>query len=795
MSAGLAGEFAEPPGGGGGLRCPQLRCDRRGSEGAYCEVFLEPMVATPWELAVVMGEPGAQREEAVARCLREARRPVVTVGDEERPLRAYGEYGVGGGGTIVAELAGEVERSFEVIGRLLAAGAAVLVVTVYRLPGVRARFSGRAVHTIGYGRPLPVDADGYESQPVGGRPRGEPLPQGEPPEEQPPRGELPGDERPGDRAPWAEPGTGGQYRDIPIGAPPVGRFVNVAVADGAGRQVSGAVPAGLPYLIQVGIGGRRAESILGGSSPAFPERFLSPADDGWWLQAVLSREGGPVAEGALFLPRTGDGFACGCTPGERHVCTEGDRAPWLDLAVLAPRAAGAEQLQLALYFGVAAVQAFEIDVAVGARGPAPSGRVVFTLSRDLAELDRFGGRAVSIRLGDLRAGRHYVVVNGAEGASVGSSIADAQAGEAARSLRAVLFDRQLTDASGRWESRYDADFGKSPGDFEADLRAMAQEGVRAYLAMFPNVGDRDALAAALAGGAGPAVVQVAQAEGSRAVVPWQLVYDLPILDGAPACRSVREFGPGSAAAVVPGRCPYADGHDPALGTLCPFGFWGLAHVLEVPPSGGELTLAERTGADRPPTVVVALNETLAGRDWDGQRAVLDRLGTASVVTTSVAALRGAVAAGADLLYVFCHGRRVTGAGSAAGGLALDFGPGGMLTPEDVSFWASLSPRIRWVRRRPLVVLNGCYTGERLPETLTDFASAFVQSTGAAGVLATEVTMEQRLAAYSMSAFVTAWGAGRGVGEALREVRWQLLAKGNVMGLAYSPYCDADLRLP
>jgi hypothetical protein len=439
------------------------------------------------------------------------------------------------------------------------------------------------------------------------------------------------------------------------------------------------------------------------------------------------------------------------------------------------------------------VQAFELEVPVGGSAP-PTAKAVFTLSRDLRDLNRFGGRAVSIRLGDLPADRHYLVVNDASGVQVGASIADSQAGTSARGLRSVLFDRQLAEGKDGLVFRYDDKLGKSPTDYLADLWAMAREGAKTYLAMFPNVEDQDALAAALAAADGPGVIQVALAEGSRAVVPWQLVYDLPILDDAFVCPSVLEFGPGSAK-PVPDRCPHADKHDQPQGTLCPFGFWGFAHVLEVPPSSTAATLAERTGQARPATVVVGLNETLRGADWDGQRQILDRLGSASVVTTTVAGLRQAILSGADLLYFFCHGARVTGAGTAIGGMALDFGAGGTLTPEDVSFWARLSPRIRWTRRRPLVVLNGCHTGERLPETLTDFASAFVQATGAAGVLATEITMEQRLAAYAMSAFVTAWASGVGVGEALRRMRWQLLALGNVMGLAYSPYCDADLRLP
>ena len=41
----------------------------------------------------------------------------------------------------------------------------------------------------------------------------------------------------------------------------------------------------------------------------------------------------------------------------------------------------------------------------------------------------------------------------------------------------------------------------------------------------------------------------------------------------------------------------------------------------------------------------------------------------------------------------------------------------------------------------------------------------------------------------------ALGSGMSVGQTVRELRWELLVRGNVMGLAYSPYCDADLRIP
>jgi len=90
-------------------------------------------------------------------------------------------------------------------------------------------------------------------------------------------------------------------------------------------------------------------------------------------------------------------------------------------------------------------------------------------------------------------------------------------------------------------------------------------------------------------------------------------------------------------------------------------------------------------------------------------------------------------------------------------------------------------------RKPLVVLNGCHTTDFTSGTLSDFVSAFVNRAGAAGVIGTEVAIEQNLAGFLMEIFLTNLAAGMATGEALRDARWQLVGYGNVMGLGYTPY--------
>lgn len=103
--------------------------------------------------------------------------------------------------------------------------------------------------------------------------------------------------------------------------------------------------------------------------------------------------------------------------------------------------------------------------------------------------------------------------------------------------------------------------------------------------------------------------------------------------------------------------------------------------------------------------------------------------------------------------------------------------------------------MNWDVRRPLVVLNGCHTGEMLPDTPVELVTAFVDGLGAAGVIATEITLDAAFAAPAMELFLRPLFAGATVAAAIRVMRWTLLARGNLLGLAYSPYCDARLRLP
>lgn len=236
------------------------------------------------------------------------------------------------------------------------------------------------------------------------------------------------------------------------------------------------------------------------------------------------------------------------------------------------------------------------------------------------------------------------------------------------------------------------------------------------------------------------------------------------------------------------RCP---------GIVCPFGFWGLACLLEVPePPPAPRSIDHVVCSTEVDPAVLA--GTGAGLDQTQLRKHLAHLRTevrgfpiheADVVTTNGALYELLRSASMDVVYLLSHAE----AHDSSENVALIF-PDGPLTSEQIIVWARDHwPVDHWGTRRPLVVLNACHTTEVVQSTMTGFVSNFVGA-GAAGVVGTETLIEQQAASMAMRYFLADLSAGAPVGEAIRSMRWRLLSRGNLLGFAYTPYCAASLRL-
>jgi hypothetical protein len=104
-------------------------------------------------------------------------------------------------------------------------------------------------------------------------------------------------------------------------------------------------------------------------------------------------------------------------------------------------------------------------------------------------------------------------------------------------------------------------------------------------------------------------------------------------------------------------------------------------------------------------------------------------------------------------------------------------------------------KIFWDKVRPLIFINACHSLAIEPATLVSFLQAFVGRGQAAGVIGTEVKVEQSMAMDVAESFVTNWLSGRNtVEEALRAIRLDYLRHGNLFGLVYTPYCWSELKI-
>jgi hypothetical protein len=149
----------------------------------------------------------------------------------------------------------------------------------------------------------------------------------------------------------------------------------------------------------------------------------------------------------------------------------------------------------------------------------------------------------------------------------------------------------------------------------------------------------------------------------------------------------------------------------------------------------------------------------------------------------------------QFVYFFCHGEwEEWPEGSELWEPYLLVGNDERLTTDALRDWQDLRLKDGWQQTRPLVFINGCHTAEVAADVLDNFVNRFVDA-NAGGVIGTEVTVGTELAGEAAERFYHHLLETEGnVGRAIRAMRCDFLAKGNVMGLAYTPYCSAELHL-
>ena len=232
---------------------------------------------------------------------------------------------------------------------------------------------------------------------------------------------------------------------------------------------------------------------------------------------------------------------------------------------------------------------------------------------------------------------------------------------------------------------------------------------------------------------------------------------------------------------------------------CPLHFWGFRHIIELPP--------QQVAPDgRSRSMPELISVTAKARGFAGSNATLENEAEHFAAIHEAAKTRPVDWAPtlynrdkiidklkADLelalIYFYCHALGDPNVGLVDPQLIFQelAQKPGIITPGALAY---SSP---W-KRSPLVFLNGCGTTGYSPEALSPFLKKLVDDRGASGLVGTEIPVWEDLAAEMAELFLNSFLEGKPAGTALLEARRALLSKQNPLGLVYTLYASANLRI-
>jgi hypothetical protein len=643
------------------------------------------------------------------------------------------------------------------------------------------------------------------------------------------------------------PALEAEAEESPTRAP---RVLNANFADPKTREVvepDAALLGGRAYDLLVDIGPRwnTVPSIVQGNAE-FPEQALPPTEEGTVLKVMLvSSDFEPrTITAELWLPSPS---------GRSHPIIDGmreERAGPVALRVTAPKLpTGTDrrraEARVCIYYGHNLLQSAVISAAISrtaATAEDPNRvEIDFALSGTLHDVEqrfsvrdiRFPGEpdtvqhpvALNLALNDDGAGNHRLIVSGDDDLPAGWTAYDpAGASETLKGLRKELlncFLKRGKTGEPQPDLALDSRNGKDFEQFRRDLFVLARLGERLYSevliaswsedsGMTPKQWERE-LRSRLSQSR---VIQIARTGAAQYTYPWALMYEYPLPGTARDlrwCDVLRQWtDKGIRNGLPETRCPHADDEGHQENIVCPYGFWGLKHIIEQPLS----VLDRQTGVPRDVATEIPVDgEVLLAAGWTSDRELdAQGLDTHRQQLLSVPGIRfsdpqpnpacdvtgvRAVLASPSVVYFLCHGEY----DSVRKEPYLGIGPRDQSAEHRLypSTIASLTrsptpPNLdAWETSRPLVFLNGCHTADLQPGDVLNFVSAFGLAR-ASGVIGTEVSVRLGLATEIAEDLLERLARGERAGRALYDMRWKLVNKGNLLGLVYTLYAMADLHV-
>ncbi len=616
-----------------------------------------------------------------------------------------------------------------------------------------------------------------------------------------------------------------------------GNFSEVREPKPLGR--SDALRPGQAYDLLVDVGPRKSDSIVSGNS-AFPENVLPPGVEGWRIQVVLvSNDFCPnVSSSFLWVPSgSGPSFP---DVDAKMAKQSGPVALRVTTPQFPPQPNRHEvrlRGRLNLYYQNNLLQSAMVDVGMVRDADSKLSKpneitVDFSLTSSFHELDRrfalrdFGlggtqmaGQPVklSVALNDDGSGQHRILIK--DHPEIDPVFVLYDPGDATRALEAARTTLlQCFDGVSDRNS-------KSRDRFKRDLYRLAQCGRELFHKAFSGVklpkpemrsADWEAqIRQLLASGNG--VIQVARTGPAQYVFPWTLIYEYPFIGLQRDwlfCKIINEQWSEDglrSKGLDAASCPYKDERFHQADVICPYGFWGLKQIIEQPLSALSYTNGQMELGETPDKIcfqdriefAVAVSDDLDHDDpnhgaRDRHLCELTQIFPIELNPTSPAndfySVREMLQS-PIVVYFLCHGEYDAQKRTTYLSVGLrDNADQHKIYPSNVQEWksAQVLDVASWKKRRPLIFINGCHSVDLTPGEVRNFVTSFADA-GASGIVGTEINVQFPLAAEVAKSLLGKLAKGEKIGAAMHQVRWDLANKGNLLGLAYTLNCMADLR--
>jgi hypothetical protein len=331
----------------------------------------------------------------------------------------------------------------------------------------------------------------------------------------------------------------------------------------------------------------------------------------------------------------------------------------------------------------------------------------------------------------------------------------------------------------------------TPSDVAAWLRTFATWGHKLYDAFFDRVAQPGSALR-------PYIVALQNESAARIQVfrftyedafLWPLLYDwdLPTNAAAPVCLGWTLDSQGKAVACA---------HQPTSGVYCVRGFWGVRHRIEELLPGTPTKNVNPPAGDKPVRLIAdsALPET--GPLTKDLRIDLGDavVGAGPVQPAPLLDVLFKTTSGRPALLILLghHERQLLPGGLGQSRIKIDPAPE-WLSEADIRSRAQKEDAA-WSQPRSVILMMACASGTTGAETLTDFTTAW-NACGASAIVGTQCVLGSQLAAEFARAFAhKLWKDKSDLGDAMAEIRAELLADGNPLAFLFHAVGDIDLVL-